>query len=225
MTPEGMNRNMMKWKVMLITGLLLTMIGGGIASAHVTVQPPETTQGSYEKFAVRVPTEKDVPTVKIEVKFPLDDVSISRFEPKPGWKYELTKDASNKITGVIWTATGEGLSPTEFDEFYMQGKVADNATSISWKAYQTYKDGSVVEWVGAAGSDKPASVTKVNPKTTGAVADSHGGTTAAAPMNTTPATTPASAAASQTPLYLSIAALALGLISLLISLLKRKSSR
>jgi uncharacterized protein YcnI len=216
---------MKKWNVMLLAGLLMSMLGGGIVSAHVTVQPPTTVQGSYEKFAVRVPSEdKESPTVKVEVKFAVESVAISRFEPKPGWKYELAKDASNKITGVTWTATGDGLSPTEFSEFYMQGKVADNATSITWKAYQTYKNGTVVEWVGAEGADKPASVTKVTPKPTGAAADSHGNTTApAAPAAA--ATAGAAANASQAPLYLSIAALVLGLIALMISISKRKASR
>lgn len=42
-----------------------------IASAHVTVQPKVTTQGKYEVFTVRVPSEKeDSPTTKVEVKFP-----------------------------------------------------------------------------------------------------------------------------------------------------------
>ncbi|OXM83498.1 YcnI family protein [Paenibacillus rigui] len=218
---------MKKAHVLLVLCLFFTLLGGGIASAHVTVQPPETTQGSYEKFAVRVPSEKDIPTVKVEVKFPLDSVTISRFEPKAGWKYELAKDASGKITGVTWTATGDGLSATEFGEFYMQGKVADTATSITWKAYQTYKDGSVVEWVGAQGADKPASVTKVNPKPAGATADSHGNTAAAPAAGHDKASEPAAAgaAASQAPLYLSIAALVLGLISLIISITKRKAAR
>jgi uncharacterized protein YcnI len=228
---------MKKWNVMLMAGLLFSMLGGGIASAHVSVQPPVAVQGSYEKFAVRVPSEdKESPTVKVEVRFPMDSVSISRFEPKPGWKYDLAKDATNKITGVTWTATGEGLSSTEFGEFYMQGKVADNATEIVWKAYQTYKNGTVVEWVGAAGSDKPASVTKVTPKPTGAAADSHGNVVApAAPAagSSTPAvngaasgsTAASSATTSQTPLYLSIVALALGVIALIISLSKRKTNR
>lgn len=210
---------MKKLHFALALGLLASMLGGGFASAHVTVLPKETTQGSYEKFAVRVPTEKDIPTVKVEVKFPLDSVSISRFEPKPGWKYELTKDANNKITGVVWTATGEGLGATEFGEFYMQGKVADTATAITWKAYQTYKDGSVVEWVGADGSDKPASVTKVNAKPAGAGTDSHGHTTA-------PAADKAASeapAASQTPLYLSIAGVVLGAAALIVSLMRRKA--
>lgn len=199
--------------------LLLSLLLSGIASAHVTVQPTETTQGSYEKFTVRVPSEKAVPTVKVEVKFPLDQVTISRFEPKPGWKYELTKDG-DKITGVIWTATGEGLGPTEFGEFYMQGKVADTATEITWKAYQTYKDGSVVEWVGAAGSDKPASVTKVKAKPAGAASDSHGHTAAPA-AGDAHAESPASGA-SNTPLYLSIVAVVLGAVSLLVSLVRKK---
>ncbi|KZE75106.1 YcnI family protein [Paenibacillus elgii] len=213
---------MKKLHFALALGLLASMLGGGFASAHVTVLPKEATQGSYEKFAVRVPTEKDIPTVKVEVKFPLDSVSISRFEPKPGWKYELTKDANNKITGVIWTATGEGLGATEFGEFYMQGKVADNATAITWKAYQTYKDGSVVEWVGADGSDKPASVTKVNAKPAGAGTDSHGNTTAPAAPAANKAASEAPVA-SQTPLYLSIAGVVLGAAALIVSLMRRKA--
>ncbi|WP_312859716.1 DUF1775 domain-containing protein [Peribacillus huizhouensis] len=43
----------------------------------------------------------------------------------------------------------------------MQGKVADDSKEIVWKAYQTYQDGSVVEWVGAPDAEKPASVTVV----------------------------------------------------------------
>jgi uncharacterized protein YcnI len=64
-----------------------------MASAHVTVQPNEVTQGSYEVFIVRVPTEKDEPTVKEEVNIP-EEITISRIEPKPDWKYELTKEAT-----------------------------------------------------------------------------------------------------------------------------------
>ncbi|SCW46920.1 Uncharacterized protein YcnI [Paenibacillus tianmuensis] len=213
---------MKKLHFALALGLLASMLGGGFASAHVVVLPKETTQGSYEKFAVRVPTEKDIPTVKIEVKFPLDAVSISSFEPKPGWKYELTKDANNKITGVVWIATGDGLGAKEFGEFYMQGKVADTATTITWKAYQTYKDGSVVEWVGADGADKPASVTKVKEKPAGTGTDSHGHTTAPAAPAANKAASEAPAA-SQTPLYLSIAGVVLGAAALIVSLMRRKA--
>jgi uncharacterized protein YcnI len=192
------------------------LLFAGIASAHVVVYPQQSTQGTYEMFTVRVPTEKDVPTVKVEIKIPAE-VDISRFQPMTGWKYDLTKDNSGKITSVVWTATGDGLSSTEFGEFNMQGKVGDQATSISWKAYQTYKDGSVVEWVGAAGSDKPASVTTVNPKPAAAntAADGHNhgaGATAAAH---------ADGGSSKLPLYLSIVALVLGVIAVIASFTRR----
>jgi uncharacterized protein YcnI len=205
------------FKKLLLNGaalLISSLLFASIASAHVSVMPKETTQGSYEMFTVRVPTEKDVPTVKVEVKFAVDAVAISRFEPKPGWNYELAKDASGKITGVTWTATGDGLSKTEFGDFNMQGKVADAATQITWKAYQTYKDGSVVEWVGADGSDKPASVTTVTAKAAGAAADSHGNTDSAAKAS--------SGVDSKTSLYLSIAAVILGAASLIISLVRKR---
>lgn len=217
---------MKKYYLGFAMALIVSLFGAAVASAHVTVQPAQSTQGAYEKFTVRVPSEsKDSPTVKVEVRFQTDSVSISRFEPKPGWKYEIVKDADGTATGVVWTAEGEGLGPTEFTEFYMQGKVADTATAITWKAYQTYADGSVVEWVGADGSDKPASVTKVAPKPAGAATDSHGHTTAPAAEGKGEPAAAAPAGGSQTPLYLSIAALVLGALSLVISLVRGRASR
>jgi uncharacterized protein YcnI len=193
------------------------LLFAGIASAHVVVYPQQSTQGTYEKFTVRVPSEKDVPTVKVEIKIPAE-VAISRFQPMAGWKYDLTKDTSGKITSVVWTATAEGFSSTEFGEFNMQGKVGDQATSISWKAYQTYKDGSVVEWVGAPDSDKPASVTIVNPKPatakTNADGHDHGAGTMAAAHDE-------NGGSSKLPLYLSIAALILGVVSVIIALTRK----
>ncbi|WP_277678872.1 YcnI family copper-binding membrane protein [Gracilibacillus dipsosauri] len=196
----------------------------GIASAHVTVLPKETTQGSYEMFTVRVPSENEtVPTTQVKVEFPAD-VNISRFEPKSGWKYEIEKDSSGKITSVTWTAEDTGLSSTEFGLFNMQGKVADDATEIAFKAYQTYQDGSVVEWIGAPDSEKPASVTTVNPKPADASDDHH----AATATNEEPKTEQANEEAvkettssSNAPLYVSIAALIAALLSLGISLKRR----
>lgn len=203
---------MKKTMSIMLTCLVSMMLFAGIASAHVGVYPKETTQGSYEKFTVRVPNEKDIATVKVELKIS-DDVTISRFEPKADWKYELTKDATGKITSVVWTTTGTGLSATEFGEFNMQGKVGDNAAEIVWKAYQTYEDGSVVEWIGADGADKPASVTTVKAKPTGAAVDGHGHTTAGGEE--------ADKANNDLPLYFSIAALVLGFLALIISLRKK----
>lgn len=193
----------------------------GAASAHVNVQPQETSQGKYEVFTVRVPSEnEEVQTTKVQVKFS-EEVNITRFEPKPGWTYEVQKDDTGKITSVTWTTEGKGLSSTEFGQFNMQGKVADDAKEIIWKAYQTYSDGSVVEWVGAPDADKPASVTVVNPAD-GSSDHGHGGTTADTPKDHVAADDHADdAEASNVPLYLSIVALIAGLLALVISLRKR----
>jgi uncharacterized protein YcnI len=209
-----------------ILTLLLSIIGGlfifaGAASAHVTVQPKETAQGKYETFTVKVPSEKaDVKTIKIEVKVP-EEVNITRFEPKPGWTYETQKDASGKIISVIWTAEGEGLSSTDFGQFNMNGKVADDATEIVWKAAQTYSDGSIVEWAGEENSDYPSSVTVVSP----ADASAHGHGTSTTDKDTATGENATEEGketnSSNTPLYLSIAALIASLLSLLISLKKR----
>ncbi|KGM44806.1 YcnI family protein [Neobacillus niacini] len=195
----------------------------GIASAHVTVLPKETTQGSYEMFTLRVPSENEtVPTTQVKVEFP-KEVNISRFEPKPGWKYEIEKDASGKITSVIWTAENEGLSSTEFGLFYLQGKVADDATEIAFKAYQTYQDGSVVEWIGAPDSEKPASVTTVKPAD--GSDDHHHGTTETKvetkTEQTNEETVKETTSSSNAPLYVSIAALIAALVSVGISLKRR----
>jgi uncharacterized protein YcnI len=196
----------------------------GIASAHVTVLPKETIQGSYEMFTVRVPSENEtVPTTQVKVEFS-PDVTISRFEPKPGWKYEVEKDSSGTIISVTWTAENQGLTSTEFGLFNMQGKVADDATEIAFKAYQTYQDGSVVEWIGAPDSEKPASVTTVNPKPADTSDDHHGTTESKDETSTEQANEEAvkeSNNSSNAPLYVSIAALIAALVSLGISLKRR----
>jgi uncharacterized protein YcnI len=213
-------------KKIIIRSFVLTLVAlslfTGIASAHVTVQPKETTQGSYEVFTVRVPSENEsAPTTQVKVEIS-SDVNITRFEPKPGWKYELQRDGSDKITSVTWIAEDGGLSSTEFGHFNMQGKVSDSATEIIWKAYQTYQDGSVVEWVGAQDAEKPASVTMVNPKPADGSADHHGSDSKAEEnMEQSHEEVKETTNPSNAPLYVSIAALIAGLLALVISLKKR----
>ena len=208
----------------IVSMIAMMVLFAGVANAHVTVQPEETWQGKYEVFTVRVPSEnEEAPTTKVEVIIP-DEVNITRFEPKPGWTYEVQKNDTGKITGVTWTTEGEGLSPTEFADFTMQGRVDDEAMELVWKAYQTYKDGSVVDWDGAPDSNKPASVTAVKPAAT---ASAHGHSTTDASANEQGATEeqiaenhPAPPSANM-PMYLSVAALITAWLALSIALKKR----
>lgn len=197
--------------------LLFTIGFASLASAHVTVQPNEAPAGSYQVFTVRVPSEKDAATTQVKVAIP-DGVNVSRFEPKADWTYEIEKGAEDKFVSVTWKAKGSGLGATEFGEFRMQGKVADDAKELVWKAYQTYSDGEVVEWTGAADSDKPASVTTV----TAAVGDGHGGGHG---VSGTDSAESASDDAGRDVLTLSlaIAGLAAGVLALLIALFRKRA--
>jgi uncharacterized protein YcnI len=178
-----------------------------MASAHVTVQPKETTQGAYEVFTVRVPTEKETATTKVIVDVP-KEATVSRIQPQFGWKGELVKDKDGVVTQVVWTATEGGFAPGEFGEFKMSAKVDAEATTITWKAHQTYQDGTVVDWVGAADAEVPASVTTV--KAAAADTDEHGSHEAEEPKE------------DNTAVIISIAALAVSVIALLIAVFKRK---
>lgn len=211
-----MMNKMKKW-VIAATMAVSLMMFAGFASAHVTVQPPTVPANSYQVFAVRVPSEeKGVNTVKVQVKI-ADGAVVSRVEPKPGWTSELEKNADGVVTSITWTAEDKGLSETEFTEFRMSGKVNEDATQLVWKAYQTYSDNKVVEWVGADGSDKPASVTTVTAAT--AEGDGHGHGAAATADETKDSNSDSD---SVLPLTLSIIAVVLGAAALVLAARKNK---
>nr|WP_313789423.1 DUF1775 domain-containing protein [Paenibacillus larvae] len=88
----------------------------------MTVSPNEAIQGSYQKFVVKVPTEKGIPTTQVKVKFDISNVKVSSFEPKPGWTYETAKDEQGNITGVTWKARGDGIKKNEFCGIQHAGK-------------------------------------------------------------------------------------------------------
>lgn len=195
---------MKKRLIIPLLALALTMAFGGLASAHVTVQPKEVPANSYQVFTLRVPSEKEAATTQVKVEVPAG-VDVSRFEPKPDWTYELEKNPDGKITAVTWKAAGAGIGSTEFGQFNFQGKVAADAKELAWKAHQTYSDGTVVDWTGPADADTPASVTTV----TAAVA----ATDSAKDGDRDPLT-----------LSLAIAGLSAGLLALAVSLVRRKKA-
>lgn len=138
----------------VISVLVITVL----ASAHVTVRPRESAAGAAQKYMVRVPNEKTVPTVRIEAEFPAN-VEISSLEEKPGWKIEAKKNAAGKITGAIWS--GSSIAPREAVEFGVLARNPDEETKLVWKVVQIYDDGTRSEWTGEQGSRTPAPVTLV----------------------------------------------------------------
>ena len=112
------------------------------AYAHVTVKPAEVLPGEYQTFTTSVPNEKEVPVTAIKLVIPTDVKSVTP-TVKQGWEI-TTKKSGEDITEINWTAgtIASGLR----DEFTFSAKVSADEGEITWKAYQTYQDGSVVAW-------------------------------------------------------------------------------
>jgi uncharacterized protein YcnI len=196
-------------------------VPSGTASAHVTVEPRESTTRAFQRYTVRLPTEKDVPTIKIRVEFPAG-VVVSRFLPKAGWTRDTEKDGTGRLVAVTWS--GGQIAPDEFEEFGFIGRNPAEAGAISWKAYQTYQDGETVEWSGPEGSDKPASVTIIRAATVaeggGVEAPGEARVTAGSKPSAGAETRPASPAAtsgSDLPLFAGLVAVVLSVIALVLS--------
>ncbi len=161
----------------------------GLAGAHATVQPRVVTAGSYEVFVLRVPNEKEVPTVEVRVEVP-EGFAVSRVKPVPGWNYEFTRGADGRtVTAITWS--GGKILDGEFQDFEFQGKTHATPGRYAWRVYQTYEGGEVVAWAGASDSNTPASFMEV--RAGEAVTDAHG-QEQAPPAPTAPAPAPAPAA-------------------------------
>lgn len=153
----------------LLVGLTVWLTASA-ALAHAVVFPKQVNANTYEKFVLRVPSEKeDTPTVSVKLTVP-DGIKISRVQPVPGWTYTLEKKADGSIGTITWT--GGEIGPVEFMEFPFQGKTPGEPMDLVWKVTQEYGNGEKVDWAGPADSDTPASVTRVTAAPAGA--DAHG---------------------------------------------------
>jgi uncharacterized protein YcnI len=112
------------------------------AWAHVLVSPEKVTAGDYEILTVSVPTEKEIPTTEIRVEVP-EGFLLSGVQPVPGWEHTFEEDGG-VLTAV--TFSGGEILPREFQQFLVQAQAPEEPGQYPWKAFQTYKDGSVVEW-------------------------------------------------------------------------------
>ncbi|QNK81697.1 YcnI family protein [Nakamurella sp. PAMC28650] len=196
----------------------------GAASAHVVVTAPGATQGGDGVLTFRVPTEKDVPTTKVEVALPTDTpITNVSVRPRTGWTEKVTtavpvaplkaengQAVTEIVTRITWTATAGGIAPHQFDEFEVLADPLPKVKQLVFKVLQTYGDGSVVSWIqlpvaGAPEPDFPAPVLSLAADTTPA-----GAAVAADVSQVTPATTGGS-----TPTLLAGSALGVGVLALI----------
>jgi uncharacterized protein YcnI len=126
--------------------------------AHAVVLPSTSTPGASERYVLRVLNERDVSTLKVEIRFP-EGLRVVSFGDVPGWKLQVLTDSIQRVTGAVWT----GVLPKErFVEFPFVAVNPKDSTTLTWPTYQTYEGGERVEWTGPDSSYTPVSSTLVS---------------------------------------------------------------
>jgi uncharacterized protein YcnI len=229
----------MKRLGLLIAAALAVLLAlAGPAFAHVTVTAPGAVAGgSDQEITFRVPVEKNVDTTAVTVALPTDTpIASVEVQAIPGWTHtqKTTKlaqpiktddgDITDAVSQITWTAgAGNGLKPGEFGAFTIIAGQLPDAASLTFKALQTYADGSVVRWieVAAPGSnaepENPAPVLELARSGSGSPVDA----TATAPT----ATVKAEKASNTGPVVLSILALVVAAAALGFAFVTRAKGR
>jgi uncharacterized protein YcnI len=154
----------------LVAGLLSTLLFAGVASAHVTVQPPEAEEGGFTKLTFRVPNERpDSATVGLRVQLPQDSpFAFVSVKPKQGWTYDAVETTlatplevegetvTEAVSEISWT--GGQIGPGQFDEFEISvGPLPEGVEELFFPAIQIYDNGEQVAWIEepTASGDEP----------------------------------------------------------------------
>ncbi len=128
------------------TVTVLTALICGAALAHATVKTDaggsESLAGKYETYRLQVPTEKDIPTVRVRLVLP-EGVQVSSFMPVPGFVRSVERDAQGHVSAVSWAGR---IQPEEFQRFLFSVRNPAEAATLAWTVEQTYQDGTVVHW-------------------------------------------------------------------------------
>jgi len=145
---------------------VVTVIGAVVfaaspAWAHVEIDPASEPKGATVVFAFRAPTESPTAsTVRLDVQFPTNyPFANVLVQQKPGWTFTtqsaplakpITTDDgtfTSAVTEVSWVATAGGIPPGAFDLFNVFATLPSNTNKLTFKAVQTYSDGTVVSWI------------------------------------------------------------------------------
>jgi len=127
------------------------------AAGHSIVLPFSSRPGDLQLYTVVVPTETDSATREVALKVP-EGIDFVLVKEAPGWKVAVER-RNDRIDVVRWTGNS---GPDQFAEFRLIARNPILEGDLPWRITQTYADGETVRWIGAAGSEFPASVTRLS---------------------------------------------------------------
>ena len=127
------------------------------AFAHATLSPPTVLAQTSQVFTLAVPTEKegvDDDPDRADPARGLRDRLVRR--PRPAGSATTDQSGAGEDVAIRKVTWSGGSVPTgEAAVLQFVGDVGA-AQDYDFKVRQTYSDGTVVDWTGAAGSDTPA---------------------------------------------------------------------
>jgi uncharacterized protein YcnI len=139
-----------------LSALALVVALPSLAGAHVGVRPRESKPGAEERYSVRVPTEGAVATTSVRLEIS-DGVTVLEVEKMGGETFEVEKKG-DRIVAITWKRS---IPPKESADFFFRARNPQIGSEIAWKAHQHFSDGTVTDWVEAAGGKRPGPVTKL----------------------------------------------------------------
>lgn len=147
-------------KQMIVGGIvmLLVLLMPQVAQAHVVVLPVTVPTATSQVFTIRVPTEKETPTISVRIEFP-PELVVARFEPMPGWTRAADRDGAGRIVAATWS--GGSIAADEYQDFVFLGRTPREPGVLVFPAYQTYEGGEIVAWADAPDQDHPAPTVEV----------------------------------------------------------------
>jgi uncharacterized protein YcnI len=142
--------------IVVLGGLLLSAVP---AFAHSVVSPKQVGVAAFQDFSLGVPSEKAASTTSVRLMLPAGLNFVSPVV-KPGWQVQVKSgpipagmtapkaadgDMATSIpTEIDWT--GGNIPADQKDIFVFSAQVPAQPTTLNWKVYQGYSDGSTVSW-------------------------------------------------------------------------------
>ncbi len=125
------------------------------ASAHVDVLPLEVPVGTASALTVRVPTERDLPTVAVRLEIPEGVTAFSVREPPAGWRARSVTGGDGRISAIEWRGGRIGVG--EYQDFGLLATPTEVGATV-WTSLQTYADGVVKPWTAPPADDDEPTV-------------------------------------------------------------------
>jgi uncharacterized protein YcnI len=176
-------------------GLIVAVVLGAWmapgAAAHVTLQPSAGRPADLQRYRVIVPNEeRSQATTGVDLRM-APGITFALVEAMPGWRTRVVK-RGGAIAELRWR--GGNVPPGGYAELRFIARNPVRTGTLVWKALQRYGDGSVVRWIGDAGSERPAPVTQLSETAAPVDVVSTHGEPAPAARSGAPATAPAATA-------------------------------